>query len=290
MIKQSFNKWTLLVIISTVRTSAICQPLNQLELTGFFLGQYRKAVHAQLGAPIKRINTEDKWIYEFHNLNADTSAYALFKYAAKDTFRIHSIQINGHYLEGMHDFLGLVLGDSRDKVDKLFGTPSEIKVIDNPRVDVLYYANRNYSVEIDENGKLYGIQIFGGFKERPKSPTPKIEGFRNAVVSGDVDSLIFFMCPDVELYKEDRVISFIGSMRDEFKRKDSDLIKLLLGKSNSVHEVFEKERIEPTVEMRLYTEKGGMSMVYKFHESKIIAEIVFMPYGGEWKVYEVRFR
>lgn len=263
---------------------------NVLELNGFFLGQYRKSVHAKFGAPIKRIDTEDKWIYEFHKLNQDTTAYALFKYSAKDTLRIYAIQINGPNLKNMYPFLGLVLGDSKEKVDKVLGSPYKTKVIDNPTVNVFYYANTNYSVEIDENDKLYGIQIYGGFEEKPKSAVPSIEPLKRAVLSKNIDSLLYYLSPDVEIYNEGKVISYSGSARDEFHDSRSAMVSLILGKKRSMWEVFEKEKLDPTPELRFFAELEKTPTVYKFYQSKIISEIVFMPYAGEWKVYEVTFR
>jgi hypothetical protein len=281
---------SIILFVLSISTS-FAQPKDQYELNNFILGQYRKSVHQQLGAPIKRINTDDGWIYEFHKLKPDTSVYGLFKYAVHDTVRIYSIQINGHLLEGMHPFLGLVLGDSKIDVDRTLGKPLEIKTIDDPKVDVLYYENRNYSVEIDEKGKLFGIQIYGSFQEpKPKSVIPSIEPFHRAIVAKNFDSLIFCLAPDVELFKRDKVVSYSGAARIEFQNKNSELFRLLFDRRNSVWEVFKKEKSQPSVEMRLYTERKVMTTVYKFYGSKIISEIVFMPYGGDWRIYEIRFR
>lgn len=280
------------VLVALLIQSTTAQNVEgEIELNGFIVGQYRKAVHTQLGNPIQRIDTDDHWIYEFHNIRPDTSVYALFKYSAWDTLRIYSIQLNGWQYEEMHPFRGLKLGASTDEVNRVVGPFSSTDTIDNPKVIIQYYENRNFSLEIDEEGKLYGIQIHGSIQNNePKEVLPSIEGFTNAVVTKNVDSLLLYLMPDVELYVNNKVVTYAGAARDEFARKDSELVRYLLGSKESIWYTFKKEKAEATPELRLYTEKKISTTVYKFYESKILSEIVFMPHAGRWKVYEITFK
>lgn len=264
---------------------------GEIELNGFLLGQYRTAVHHQLGKPIQRIDTDDGWIYEFNLIKPDTSVYALFKYPQWDTLHVFAIQINGHALPEMHPFKGLKLGADRTAVIKALGPSQETDTLDNPRVIIQSYRNKNYSVEIDEAGKLYGIQIYGSIlNNKPTEVVPSLDGFMKAIVSKNTDSLLLHLMPDVEAYVADRVITFTGSARSEFTNRKSELVERLVGRKESIWYALTQEKAHGEPELRVYSERKISTTVYKFYDSKILQEIVFMPHADRWKVYEIRFR
>lgn len=277
-------------LILPIANTLWAQVKGELELGGFLLGQYRKAVHNELGAPLQRIDTDDGWIYEFHAIKPDTSIYALFKYSVEDTLRVYAIQVNGNSYTDMVPFKGLKLGFDVREVDRVLGNYSRTEKIDNPSVIVRYFEGVNYSVEIDQENKLYGIQIFGNIlHEQPKDNFPDIMHFQEAVHSKDVDSLLYWLAPDFEIYAHDKVITYQGSARREFLNANTELMKLLLGDQSSVRAVFEIERAEATPEIRLV--EGHRSLVvYKFYNSATLEEIVFTSLAGRWMVYEIKFR
>lgn len=264
---------------------------GETELAGFLLGQYRTAIHNQLGQPIRKKVTEDKWIYEFHRLKADTSVYALFKYPNWDTTRVYSIQVNGDTYTEMHPFYGLKLGDKKEKADRVFGNYDHVKTVDDPPINIQFYKDKNYSVEIDHNGKICGFQIFGSIlKTMPKEPKPSLAAFRNAVLSKNIDSLLHYISPDVEFLKQGKVITFKGSAREEFKKENSELVRYLLGPDKSIWSVFAQERAEGGDGKRTHQHTKEILHTREFFDSGIISEIVFTPHAGKWKVYEVKFR
>lgn len=264
---------------------------DQIELDGFMLGQYRNAVHNQIGQPAKRIDTNDGWIYEFHILKSDSSIYSLFKYSSSDTSRIKAMQINGIEYNEMYPFLGLKLGDSQELVRRALGDPTSFDSLKDSNILVQYYDKRNYSVKIDSENRICGIQIDGFTNKRPKEGIPSLTPFQHAIISSNIDSLLNVISPDIEIYKDDKVISFVGAARSEFQKGESALVKLLLGPTKSVKAALLKEKNEPIVEMRLYPErKINTATVFKFKKSRIISEIVFTPHAGRWKVYEIRFK
>lgn len=277
-------------LILFIGKGSFAQVKGELELGGFLLGQYRKAVHNELGPPLQRINTDDGWIYEFHKIKPDTSVYALFKYSAKDTLRVYAIQLNGRFYPEMHPFKGLTLGSNVREVDSALGNYNRTDTIDNPSVIVRYFEGVNYSVEIDQQNKLYGIQIFGNIlHEQPKSTFPEIKPFQNAVHFKNVDSLVYWLAPDVEIYAHGKVTTYQGSARREFLNSESEFVNLLLGVQPSVRTVFEIEHAEATPEIRLV--EGHRSLVvYKFYKSVTLEEIVFTQLAGRWMVYEIKFR
>ena len=50
------------------------------------------------------------------------------------------------------------------------------------------------------------------------------------------------------------------------------------------------EKPTGNLELRLYSERKTMGMVFKFPESKEISEIVFENFAGSWRVREVTFK
>lgn len=279
-----------IILLLSFSVSAQSQIKGEVELAGFILGQYRKAVHTQLGPPVQRIDTDDGWIYEFHKIRPDTSVYALFKYSSSDTLRIYAIQLNGHTYEEMHPFYGLRLGDDRLHVYEALGEFHTTDTIDNPKVFIQVYNNTNYSVEIDEQHKLYGIQIFGSIlQNEPENTLADISGFQRAIHLKNTDSLLRHMAPDVELYVNDNIITYQGSARMEFFNSKSEVVKYLLGPKNSVWFAFEKEKSEALSEFRFVPGQRLMT-VFKYPKSKILEEIVFIQHAGQWKVYEIKFR
>lgn len=279
------------VLVTFYATATFAQTIDgEVELAGFLIGQYRTAVYAQLGAPIQRSPSEDGWIYEFHTLKPDTSVYALFKYAKWDTTRIYAIQISGNRYDEMHPFRGLKLGASKAEVDHVLGTPDKIETVDDPPITLQYYPHKNYSVDISNQGRLYGIQVFGNILDKQAGASPSTKSFRNAIVTKNVDSLMVCLAPDIELHKAGNVLRFSGAAREEFRKKDSEFVKHLLGESESVWFVFAKERAEGMAELKAIGSGNQMSSVDKFFDSNVISEIILKPHAGKWKVAEIKFR
>lgn len=263
---------------------------GEVELAGFILGQYRKAIRHQLGKPIETRITEDKWLYEFHKLKPDTSVYALFKYPVWDTTRVYAIQINGKRYDEMHSFRGLKLGAPFEAVTKVFGKSHDTETVDDPPVVVHYYEHKNYSVEIDKSGHLFGIQIYGKIlNNKVNTKMASINGFRNAVISKNVDSLLHYLSPDVEIISGHKEIAITGAARDEFK-KSTEFIHKLLGETNSVWYAFAKERAEGEAQLKTFGDSSDQFTVFKFYESEVISEMLFYPHAGRWKVFEIKFR
>jgi hypothetical protein len=264
---------------------------GETELCGFILGQYRKTVHHQLGPPFKQETTDENWLFEFHTIKPDTSVYALFKYASWDTTRIYSIELNGDYYEEMHPFYGFKLGAPREKADHALGMYHDTDTIDDPPIITQYYKNKNYSIDIDDRNRVYGIQIFGNIiKASPRENEPSLHAFKKAVVTKNVDSLLLNLAPDVKVYHKNKVISYTGAARTELKNNDSDLVKYLLSPTNSIWFVFNKEMAEGAPSVRTDNETKTTVHFYKFFDSNIISEIAFIAHAGKWKVHQIKFR
>ena len=82
----------------------------------------------------------------------------VFVYLDSTPHNIFSIQITGEAPK-MIPFVGLILGDDEEKVRKILGKPDSKTPIPQPKVNRWNYDKKNFSIEIDENGKLYSIKI-----------------------------------------------------------------------------------------------------------------------------------
>ncbi len=277
--------------LTCISQASLAQVSGEVELAGFMLGQSRKSIHKELGAPIEKRMTDDQWLYEFHALHKDTSVYALFKYASWDTTRVYSIQVNGDHFPEMHTFRGVKLGAKAEEVFHVFGKSDEVEKVDDPPIMVHYYNNKNYSFEIDNTGHLYGIQIYGKIlNNKPKAGLPSLHGFKHAISTKNLDSILVHITPDIEIYQGKNRYAIEGGARHEFHKPNSEFTRHMLGDTHSVWYAFAKELAEGQGEFKNHGEGMQSTVVYKFFDSSILSEIVLFPHAGKWKVYEIRFR
>lgn len=103
----------------------------------------------------------------------------------------------------------------------------------------------------------------------------------------DKDAILKWLRPDVEISRHGKSISIDKRYVDFQSAPDKEFMEALIGDKNSV--LTQIRATEPEVAMRLMVEMGA-GWVYKFHQDKVLDEIVFFPYNGQFRVYEVKFR
>jgi hypothetical protein len=284
-------KKILLFVVLGMQISHAQQITGEIELAGFQLGQLRTAIHHQLGAPIKKEITEDNWIYEFHLIKPDTSVYGLFKYAVWDTTRLYGFQLNGDSYEEMHPFKGFKIGSPKEQADHILGEVNHIKQIEDPPLTIQYYKDKNYSIEIDPDGKIFGIHIFGDILEtKPQQSKPTLHAFHHAIEKKNVDSLLATLAPDVIIHKKGAQLRYSGAAREEFKKTDTDFMKALLGATESVWYALAQERAEGTERTKTDETAHEKHEYFDFFDSSIISQIAYKPLAGKWRVSEITFR
>lgn len=286
MIKMKYITATVLLSITIALFSSLLHAEElQTDLNGFRLWQFRTVVTSTMGKPFDTFTT-DASIAEAYRL--DDKAYMVFEYMKKYQNNICSMQITGS-TDKTIPFMGLKLGDDVSKVTAILGQPSYTEKIDSPKVTRFEYVGKNYTVEVDDKNKLYSIKIFitKDMLSKAAESFKAWDEFKAAIGAKDINKIMSMLRPDVEIYKKGKVLSINQRFADFVDKPDKEFIDAFLGEKDSV--LKELAETEPEGEFRLH-EKVGVGEVYKFYKGKILKEIVFYPYNGMSRVYEIEFR
>jgi hypothetical protein len=255
------------------------------DLNGFRLWQYKEAAQTYFGKPFQTQKNDE---YSLEAYQVTDRSYMVIEHWEKYPDNVYSIQLT-RYPTKMLPFKGLVLGDPARKVEEALGKPSRTKKLEKPPVTINYYDKANYSTEIDADGRLYSIKLHvtSEFMNDADDDFDQWAAFKKAVLAKDMKAILELVRPDVEISRDGKVLSIKKRYEDFRAKPDDDFVKALIGESNSVLE--EIEKTEPEGEMRI-AENVGVGRVYKFYKGKILKEIVFFPYNGKYRVYEIAFR
>lgn len=280
-----------------VTTNAVTAqfPPTQRELNGFLLGQHRETLRNQFGEPMQEEQTPDGWAYGAYVVDRPHRAYMVFKFSAARPDYIYSIQIAGDSGTVMEPFIGLVLGDDRAAVLDRIGTPTQIDSVVDLGLEVLFYEGRNYSVELDSVGRVHSIQIFGyeGSADVPNA-MPHLADVALALRQADMDALMRYVAPDIEIFKRDSNIRFDRAARIELKDSTSAMARHLYAGPGSLRHLLADSVLIAGADLalRLFenARPGALYQVWSFTEDAPLVEIVFEAFAGEWRIWEVRFR
>ena len=264
---------------------------SQRELNGFFLGQYTDVISAIFDEPFQTEKVSDGEEIRIYNLDSDKHAFMAFTCETSDSGTITAIQLTGMPGTDMSAFDGLKLGADRDEVLKVLGKPDSEEDMSDIPGKFLSFDDRNYSVELDEKGRLSSIKIMGfnGF-DKYKDQLPDIKILEHALKEKDVDEMLDVLMPDVEIYRgedKDEAMGFSGPARTELEDEDSPMYKTLFDGDNSVRSTYAKEKSEPNRGLGS-TEGKTILVVYSFKESKYLKEVVYRWQAGRWRVWEIR--
>ena len=257
----------------------------QTDLNGFRLLQLKKAAENSLGKPFDTFKTDYSTIEAYP---IDANAYMVFEYNNMLPNNIFSIQLTG-YTAKILPFKGLMLGDDVQRVNDILGKPSQIEKRGSPNVSKYSYEGSNYSIEIDDKGKLYSIRIYStkDIIQKANDTFKSYDEFKALIIARDIKGIVEMLRPDVEIYKKGKILSINHRYADFIANPDKEIIAALLGDNDSV--LKELTESEPEGELRLIM-NFGVGEVYKFYKGNILKEIVFFPYNGKYRVYEIAFR
>jgi hypothetical protein len=241
------------------------QAPSQRELNGFLIGQTDKAIAASFSNLLQADTTSDGWVDRVYLVDRDHHAYMAFKFPADRPHQTISVQVAGDSASPMIPFLGLRLGDHRETLLARLGKPSAITHEKDVDVDLYEYPERNYSIEVDREGRISSIQIFGteGFPDRPGDVMPSL------------DSTWAFEH---------------GAMRD-LQTDSAPIPAALFCGPQSVRSVLADTSVRHHADgaIRVWDNRPA-GWVWKFPPTTPIEELVFVVDAGRWRIWEVRYR
>ncbi len=258
---------------------------NQFQLNGFWLHQYKKAISPSLGKPFQTGKT-DYSTWEAYALSS--KSYMVFEFLKDKPHWIYSIQITGAATE-MIPFMGLKLGDDESQVIATLGKPDKVKRVEDYKVNLYEYKDKNYTLEINDQRKIYSLRIteYNELFKTVSRDSPDWKAFKKAILNKDLRGISEFFRPDAEIYINDEVLAIDKPFHSFFSYPAGKFYAALLKGERSVFK--ELQSTEPEAEIRLI-ENFGVGLVYKFYKGVILEEIVFFPYAGKYRVYEIKFR
>ena len=260
-------------------------PTKVEELNGFALWQYQTAIRHSLGQPSETIAT-DSSTSDVHFLSEQ--GYMVFEYCKTFPQNVCSIQITGRVFD-MEPFLGLRLGDAKQKVQAVLGPPSNIETSEDTKVQTFRYASSNISVELDEYDRLFTIRV-AITKDMLRSSKPIGDPwaeFVSALKEHNTAEIMKILRPDVEIQRDGAVLSIEKKYSDFRKAPDQIFMQALQGPEKSV--LAQALTETPEGALRL-TRDLGTGLVYTFKVGEILNEVVFFPFNGRMRVYEISFK
>ncbi len=176
-------------------TNIYPQVKNQISLYNYSLWQTNGAVSNTLGMPDYSGSSEGlEWIS--YKISDKCDLFFAFRDFAPSY--IYSIQLTGKN-SNMPSFAGIKLGDSFEKVIKIFGLPDSLDVVNGRRLCV--YNGKNYSF-LFEGQKLHSIKINTyeemfdhDFDESIRTWDKIIK----IIMAKDAKRLVEYLRPDIEI-------------------------------------------------------------------------------------------
>lgn len=276
--------WVLALL--TCHPGAVIAADFEAELAGWRLQQFLALADKAFGEPLRTLEEPGR-VLRAYRIGSD--AYMVFGQDVAQPANIGSLQLTGTSAPGA-SFKGLSLGDPRDKVLATLGEPSASVDVPEAETTRLSFGDRNYTVEIDRDGRLYSILLYtsnefmaaqdDGFDQRWAT-------FADVLASGDANRLLPWLRPDVEVYKDGRILSIQQRYSDFAAAPDPVMLDAFFSGDDGVRRHLQDAAPEENIRL---SEVNGVGLVYKFPTSSGLREIVLFPYAGEYRLYEVAFR
>ncbi len=258
----------------------------EIDLNGFRLQQFTSVVESALGARFQTVDLGDKVAYAY---GVDDNSYMLIYENRKFPNYIDALQLTGTSSKAL-SFKGLTLGNSKSKVISVLGEPDEINETEISGLFAYHYEKRNYSVEIDKNNKLYSIRIFttNYLVNKIDDSSDVWLNFEKVINSNSTEQLLTIIRPDIEVFIGSETYSINTKYSDFTSNPRPKFVKSFFGDNDSVKSAIMNS--SPIDEHVRLIKDFGIGLVFKFSEKSILNELVFFPYNGKYRLYEVSFR
>lgn len=293
---SSFKIFSFFLILSLSTMALYGQGLgSQTTLNGFQLGQFLDAAEIKYGKPYLEQTSDDNWLIKVWKASKTSKTLIIFECAPPEKNTITTIQLFGEPSNEITGMGSVNLGTSKTDLLKILGEPSEVKEYTDKEVIYILqkYEGKNYSVELNKEGIVVSIKIKGyvGFDE-VKEVVADIKDTEKFLSKNSRTDLREILRPDFEIYKDNKVIKYKSDALTDLLT-NSDLKEAIYGKKG-LESALKKKGKDFGPEMRV-SEQGPCSSppyccVWKFPNNNTIKEIVFSPYAGKWRIYEIQFR
>jgi hypothetical protein len=257
------------------------------ELNGFRIGQYRETATNEFGKPVRHDKYEDGFEYEAFIINADTSLYMVFEYAAGHTDVIWSIQISGNNTTTDIGFKGLKLGLDKKEVERVLDKPDK-KDDMGEYGEKWSYEKTNYSVEISKSGKLSSVKITDNYSSNTPdvNKLPKFANVIKLLTSKNNADIASIVAPGIEIYYKDQTMFFNKSLKTEIETDYSKIFQTIREISKGLAQI--KTTDENSYEENMRVALGqNIKHVIKIKTGHTIKEIVFDYINGQYLIWEI---
>ncbi|MBL7471730.1 hypothetical protein [Robertkochia sediminum] len=277
-----------LVILISFSTFGYSQDLVN-ELNGFKLNQFREVPTTELNQPLQQKTFDDGFEFELFLVKPDSTVYMIFEYANWDKNIIWSIQLYGDDPTIDPAFKNLKMGMPKEELIKKLGEPTNAKNI-GEYGEMLEYEGTNYSFEINNENRLASIKISEVYNDYFPSPKaekiPSFNSVLNSLQSSDNEIISQILSPGLEVYKNDEVIFFKHSWRNEIENDHSGIYSLIKESIVGLDKVNLNDENEYEENMRL-TLNQNIKHVLKFKKHPKIKEIVMKWEFGKFLIWEI---
>lgn len=257
------------------------------ELNGFKLRQYRQVPVNEFDEPGMNGKHENGWEWDAYALNDDGSVYMIFEYAPPHLELIGSIQMTGTDPAYDLGILGLRLGMTAAEVQKILGKPT--KKTDAGKHGTRWeFSKFNFSIEINPGGKFSSIKLLEDAGLQPKANVKKIPRYEDVIktlTTGSNIEIAKLIAPDMELYRDGKVLYFGRSIRNEIASDNSRIFATIRELAQELKAVNTKNVAEYDENMRLRQGEDPMHVI-KFAKTAKVKELVFKNTWGEYLLWE----
>ncbi len=264
-------------------------PPSQRELNGFLLGEDAAPIGAGFDTLLKEQKYGDGWTDRVYPLDSTGTSFMVFGFADSSDDCM-SVQITGKPETPMHPFLGLRLGDAKEKVYRTLGVPSQVRHVQRRAMTFCQYEDRNYSVQLDSLGRLWSVRIldYEGFPGLPPDSLPDLAGTFQALQSGDPEVILDALAPDVELVAHDTAYSFMGSPLDVVSNQATRFSQLLYAGPSCLAALGQAYVRAATLDPQS-SDDAAHVLRYTFPVDAPVKDIVFVIHAGKWRIWDAHF-
>ncbi|MES2485324.1 MAG: hypothetical protein V4581_05155, partial [Bacteroidota bacterium] len=220
----------------------------------------------------------------------EPSLYMIFEYLPSADEAIFTIQVTGTDAKADIRFKGLHFGDAAATVKKALGEPTE-KFDIGEFGERWSYNDNNYSVEINNFGKLSSIKIKNTFPEN-KPEIAKLPDFKKDILpkltSGKNADIAPLLAPDIEVTSNKKLFYFGQSFDSEIKEDEGKVYTAIKLESKGLKKV-NTSKVENFEENVRLVEGMEALHVIKINDPNCdITEIVFKYMNGKWLIWEFK--